>query len=153
MAIKNNFLIFGTTLILLLQITPSSAVYLPRTNCNIRVDDPHISKSIRLNKGFSAVKVNARSKCAVEMSNLSLTVEIYKKGFLRSYLVRETTRQISNQIPAGLVIKNKSTWIRCKSSRNSQYFGVAYASAYVLDKPASTLRVRSANTVSLPCGT
>lgn len=42
----------------------------PETKCNIRVDDPHISKYIQRTRGDLAVKVNARSTCDTSMRNL-----------------------------------------------------------------------------------
>ena len=72
--LKSRYLIHS--LIIVLVGTFSSfdqalaVVTLPATKCNIRVDDPHISKYILRARGYLAVKVNARSICDKAMRNL-----------------------------------------------------------------------------------
>ena len=99
------------------------------------------------------MKVNATSKCDKQIRNLSLTVEIYKKGFLRNHEVVIGTLKVSELIPEFQKIENKSTWERCKSSKPSQYFGVAYAEAIINGKRMQTFRVRTDKVIALPCGT
>ena len=129
------------------QVTP------PLTKCFIRVDNPHLSDSIKKQKGFEAVKVNATSKCDKQIRNLSLTVIIYKKGFFRNHEVVVGTFKISELIPAFQKVENKGTWEKCKNRKPSQYFGVAYAKAVINGKYMQTLRVRTDKIVALPCGT
>ena len=124
----------------------------PATKCNIRVDDPHISKYILRSRGYLAVKVNARSICDKAMRNLELNVEIYKVGLFRDYRVGKKTVQIPGLIYANKVIKNEITYTRCRSQKPTKYYGIAFASAVIDGQPRKTLRVSSAKTVSLKCG-
>lgn len=140
--------------VLLLSFNHSSSVATsPRTNCNIRVDNPHLSAVLQKTTGVTAVKVNARSKCDKAMSNMTLTVEIYKVGFFRNELVRKAKREVLGYIPPNKVIKNFRTFEMCTSQRLSKYFGKAYATALIEGRAFSTPAVWSARTVSLPCGT
>ena len=125
----------------------------PATKCNIRVDDPHISKYILRTRGYLAVKVNARSICDKAMRNLELNVEIYKVGLFRDYLVGEEKVQIQGLIYANKVIKNEITYAKCRSQKPSKYYGIAFARAVIDGKFKKTLRVTSAKTISLKCGT
>ena len=129
------------------QVTP------PLTDCFLRVDNPHLSDSIRRKRGFDAVKVNAISICDKELLGLKITVEIYKKGLLRNYKVASKTLQINGFIPANKRIAHKGTWERCKNERESRYYGTAYAVALIQGKEMRTLPVTTQKTISLPCGT
>jgi hypothetical protein len=154
-----NYKIASITLAIALISTTSlptshaSKVTPPLTKCFIRVDNPHLSDSIKKQKGFEAVKVNATSKCDKQIRNLRLTVVIYKKGFFRNHEVVVGTLKIPELIPAFQKIENKGTWERCKNRKPSRYFGVAYAEAIINGKYMQTLRVRTDKVIALPCGT
>lgn len=154
---KNKFLLTSLILILYLATTPkissASNVTPPLTKCFIRVDNPHLSDSIKRKRGFDAVKVNAISICDKELLSLKITVEIYKKGFLRNYKVVSKTLLINSYIPANKTIEHKGTWERCKNERASKYYGTAYAVAVIQGKNMRTLPVTTQKTISLPCGT
>ena len=150
---KRAHLVFILTVILISNSLPALAEKQPKTQCNIRVDNVHLSKSIRAKKGFDAVKVSARSKCNVNMSNLLLTVELRKVGLFRNHLLRVRTLEVSKVIPANFSITNKSTWFKCKNSQSSRYFGVAYAKALISEKIVFTHRVYSERITILECGT
>lgn len=150
---KRAHLVFILTVILISNSLPALAENRPKTQCNIRVDNVHLSKSIRAKKGFDAVKVSARSKCNVNMSNLSLTVELRKVGLFRNHLLRVRTLEVRKAIPANFSITNKSTWFKCKNSQTSRYFGVAYAKALISEKTVFTPRVYSERITILECGT
>lgn len=151
--LKRAHLIFILSVILISNSLPALAENRPKTQCNIRVDNVHLSKSIRVKKGFDAVKVSARSKCNVNMSNLSLTVELRKVGLFRNHLLRVRTLEVRKVIPANFSITNKSTWFKCKNHQSSRYFGVAYAKALISEKTVFTPRVYSERITILPCGT
>lgn len=146
---------FGPLIVasLVLNSLPAEAETKPKTECNIRIDNAHISKSLKLRRGFDAVKINAQSNCNLDMSNLSFTIEIYKHGFLRNHRVRERTLLIDGVIPANQKIEHKQTWVKCKNTRPSSYFGIAYASGFVSGKLVRTPRTYTNNSVLLPCGT
>lgn len=151
--LKRAHFIFILSVILISNSLPALAENRPKTQCNIRVDNVHLSKSIRVKKGFDAVKVSARSKCNVNMSNLSLTVELRKVGLFRNHLLRVRTLEVRKVIPANFSITNKSTWFKCKNHQSSRYFGVAYAKALISEKTVFTPRVYSERITILPCGT
>jgi len=125
----------------------------PATKCNIRVDDPHISKYILSTRGYLAVKVNARSTCDKAMRNLELNVEIYKVGLFRDYQVGKGEVQIQGLIYANKVIKNEKANTECVNQESSRYYGIAYASAIIDGQLRKTLKVTSAKTITLKCGT
>ena len=125
----------------------------PATKCNIRVDDPHISKYILRKRGVLAVKVNARSTCDKAMRNLELNVEIYKVGLFRDYRVGKGEVQIQGLIYANKVIKNEKANTECINQKSSRYYGITYASAIIDGQPRKTLKVTSAKTITLECGT
>ena len=150
---KRAHLVFILTVILISNSLPALAENRPKTQCNIRVDNVHLSKSIRAKKGFDEVKVSARSKCNVNMSNLSLTVELRKVGLFRNHLLRVRTLEVSKVIPPNFSITAKSTWFKCKNNQSSRYFGVAYAKALISEKTVFTPRVYSERITTLPCGT
>lgn len=95
----------------------AAAVTPPATKCNIRIDDPHISKYILRTRGYFAVKVNARSTCDKAMRNLELNVEIYKVGLLRDYQVGKEKVQIPGLIYANKVIKNEKANTECVNQK------------------------------------
>jgi len=132
---------------------PAFGESLPKTKCHIRIDDPHISKFLRLKKQIEAVKVNASSICNKDMSNLKLTVEIFKVGLFRDYKVAEFTRDYFAFIPANKRIENTNTFARCQTSRPSRYYGIAHATALINGQTVKTLKVITNRTISLPCGT
>ena len=125
----------------------------PATKCNIRIDDPHISKYILRTRGYFAVKVNSRSTCDKAMRNLELNVEIYKVGLLRDYQVANGKIQIPGLIYANKVIKNEITYAKCLSHKTTKYYGIAFASAVIDGQLRKTLKVTSAKTITLKCGT
>lgn len=135
------------------QATFASEVTQPVTKCFIRIDNPHLSKSIKRNRGFDAVKVNAISICDKDLSDLRITVEIYKEGLLRNHRVASKTLEVKELVPANKRIAHKGTWERCKSKRMSRYFGKAYAEALIQGKNMRTLPVTTEKTISLQCGT
>jgi hypothetical protein len=125
----------------------------PLTKCFIRIDNPHLSKSIKQVRGFDAVKVNAISFCDRDIWSLTITVEIRKMGFLRNHEVAKRTLRKEGIIYSNSKVEHKGTWRRCDSNRISRYFGVAYAEAIIEGKRMRTLPVTTAKTVSLACGT
>ncbi|NDA40163.1 MAG: hypothetical protein EBX88_01835 [Actinobacteria bacterium] len=155
--LKNKFLLSNLALISLLTVVPlnnsASQVTPPLTKCYIRVDNPHLSKSLKRLKGFDAVKVNAVSTCNRELINLRFTVEIRKKGFIRDYEVADRTIEFGGVIPANKEVAHKGTWVRCENRRPSKYYGIAYAKGIIDGKSVKTLPVITEKMVVLPCGT
>jgi hypothetical protein len=159
MTIRSHYKFFTLLSILTLASMPMSrdhaaaVVTPPATKCNIRIDDPHISKYILRTRGYFAVKVNARSTCDKAMRNLELNVEIYKVGLFRDYQVGKGKVQIQGLIYANKVIKNEKANTECVNQKTSKYYGIAYASAIIDGELRNTLKVTSAKTITLKCGT
>ena len=155
--LKSRYLIHSLIFILLGTFSSFdkalAVVTPPATKCNIRVDDPHISKYILRTRGYLAVKVNARSTCDKAMRNLELNVEIYKVGLFRDYQVGKGEVQIQGLIYANKVIKNEKANTECVNQESSRYYGIAYASAIIDGELRNTLKVTSAKTITLKCGT
>jgi hypothetical protein len=131
----------------------STVVTLPLTKCNIRVDNPHISGNLFRTRGILAVKVNARSKCNKPMRDLVLTVEIYKIGFFRDQKVADEKETEQGLIFTNKVIKNEKTYFKCKNTKLSKYYGIAFATATIGGKFVKTFHVITEKTIALKCGT
>jgi len=149
---KSALFILSLILINLFASSPFSEATLPLTECNIKLDNPHYSKSVEIRKGFKAIKVNARSRCNRQMTNLVLTVEIHKIGFLRDYKVASREIRVEGPIFPNTVIKNQGTYVECKNSKSSKYYGEAYASAFINGERVKTLHVLTEKTITVNCG-
>jgi hypothetical protein len=158
MRIIKSFQIISLSITFILANTlyvPTSAsafVTPPLTKCNIRVDDPHISENLLRTRGILAVKVNARSKCNKPMRDLVLTVEIYKIGFFRDQKVADEKKAEPGVIFANKVIKNEKTYFKCKNTKRSRYYGIAFATATMGGKFVKTFRAITEKTIALNCG-
>jgi hypothetical protein len=149
---KSPLFILSLILINLFASSPFSEATPPLTKCNIKLDNPHYSKSVEIRKGFKAIKVNARSRCNRQMTNLVLTVEIHKLGFLRDYKVASREIRVEGPIFPNTVIKNQGTYVECKNSKSSKYYGEAYASAFIKGERVKTLHVLTEKTITVNCG-
>lgn len=123
----------------------------PRSNCYVKVDDPHISKYY-LKKGQERVKVNARSVCSHGHRHVNLSVEIWKDGRVGSNFVGIfSTNPLTFTSITGLVeIKNAS--VKCKNRKPTKYFAYAYGKAEIEGKKSRT-PVAVTDHVVLRCGT
>jgi hypothetical protein len=86
------------------------------------------------------------------MTNLVLTVEIHKIGFLRDYKVATEEIKVQGPIFPNAVIKNQKTYVECKNSKSSRYYGEAYASALIKGERVRTLHVLTEKTITVNCG-
>lgn len=131
----------------------SGTITPPKTNCYIKIDDPHFSEYLRRNKMLAAVKINASSKCGKPIRNLTLWVEIYKTGKYFDHQVAKNEFTKFGNIRPNQVIKNRKTYVKCLNSIETSYYGVAYAEAIIDGKVRSTPHVYSAETFTFNCGT
>ena len=151
-------MILGVTLLLTLQlVSPINSAYAgvvtpPITPCKIEIGDAHISKSLLRTRGLIAVKVNAKSRCNKPMRGLVLTVEIYKEGLLFDHRVAKTEVIVKGIVIQNRVVKNQKTYVKCKSNKWTNYYGIAHGEAIVNGESMKTLRVRSENTERFQCG-
>ena len=149
---KSPLFILSLVLINLIASSPISVATPPLTKCNIKLDNPHYSKSVEIRKGFRAIKVNARSRCNRQMTNLILTVEIHKIGFLRDFTVAREEVKAPGPIFPNTIIKNQKTYVACKNTKTSRYYGEAYATAYIKGERVKTLHVLTEKTITVNCG-
>ena len=99
------------------------------------------------------VKVNAQSICDKVIKSLKITVEIKKLGFISDHEVIKTVKEAPRELMSNEEFKNEDTFAICTSSKETTYYGVAYASAIIDGKPMRTLKVLSAHNGKLRCGT
>ena len=151
-------MILGVALLLMLQlISPLNPGYAgvvtpPITRCNIEIGDAHISDNLLRTRALIAVKVNASSKCDKPIQGLVLTVEIYKDGLLFDHRVAKTELIVKGIVIRNRVVKNQKTYVKCKSNKWTNYYGIAHGEAIVNGESMNTLRVRSENTERFQCG-
>lgn len=154
----SKHIIVGAALLLTLQlVSPLNSAYAgvvtpPATLCNIEIGDAHISKSLLRTRGLIAVKVNAKSQCDKPIRGLALTVEIYKDGLLFDHRVAKTEVMVKGIVIQNRVIKNQKTYVKCKSNKWTNYYGIAHGEAIVNGESMKTLRVRSENIERFQCG-
>jgi hypothetical protein len=87
------------------------------------------------------------------MSNLELTVEIYKVGLFMDHKVASEKVTIQTLVEPNKIVKNEETYAVCKNSKQSKFYGRAFASALIEGKRYQTPKVLTAKTISLDCGT
>jgi hypothetical protein len=86
------------------------------------------------------------------MTKLILTVEIHKIGFLRDYKVAQEEVKALGPIFTNTIIKNQNTYVECKNTKTSRYYGEAYATAYIKGERVRTLHVLTEKTITVNCG-
>jgi hypothetical protein len=86
------------------------------------------------------------------MRDLVLTVEIYKIGFFRDQKVADEKEAEPGLIFANKVIKNEKTYFKCKNTKLSRYYGIAFATATMSGKFVKTFHVITEKTIALKCG-
>jgi hypothetical protein len=141
----------------LLSATPSGAATpspkKPKASCRIEIDNAHISTSLLKNLKVKYVKVNARSICNVPQQRVTLTVEIYKIGVFGNHFVDSHFTNPSDHRSSGFRVENQNTKALCISSQVTNYFGIAYAKAFIQGKWQYAGRTQSTKVVPLRCGT
>lgn len=123
----------------------------PRSNCYIKVDNPHISNYFA-KRGENRIKVNARSVCTFGHRNVILTIEIWKDGRLGSNFVGKFSTNPLAHTSEGKLVEMKSASVICKDNRPTTYFAYAYGKAEVNGKNRRT-PVAVSDHLKLKCGT
>jgi hypothetical protein len=123
----------------------------PRSNCYIKVDDPHISEYYK-KRGEVRVKVNARSICTLGHRNVKLTIEIWKDGRIGSNFVGRFSTNPLAPTSLGNEVELKSASVLCKNRQPTDYFAYAYGKAEVNGKIRRT-PVAVSKHLELRCGT
>lgn len=99
-----------------------------------------------------AVVTPPLTKCNKPMHDLVLTVEIYKIGFFRDQKVADEKEIEQGLIFTNKVIKNEKTYFKCKNTKLSKYYGIAFATATIGGKFVKTFHVITEKTIPLKCG-
>jgi hypothetical protein len=154
---RNLILIF-ISLFVFLGIASSKANAVNSTNnpkppCRIQIAHAHISKSVFLKYGVRAVKVNASSICNVPQSKVTLTVEIFKQSQFGPQLVARTVTRVPGITYPGNKVDNFDTWRRCKTFKETRFFGKAFAKAFIQGKWQFASDTYSIELEPLKCGT
>jgi hypothetical protein len=156
---QRSFFIFLITALGLNLLTPALAsAETPKpkevkASCRIEIDNAHISASLLKNRKLKYLKVNARSICNVYQQRVTLTVEIYKTGKLSNQLVRSFATKEGLSSSSGFVVKMNNAVIRCRNTRETAYYGIAYAKALINGKWQYAGRTYSKSIILLDCGT
>ena len=156
---QRSFFIFLITALGLNLLTPALAsAETPKpkevkASCRIEIDNAHISASLLKNRKLKYLKVNARSICNVYQQRVTLTVEIYKTGKLSNQLVRSFATKEGLSSSSGFVVKMNNDVIRCRNTRETAYYGIAYAKALINGKWQYAGRTYSKSIILLDCGT
>jgi hypothetical protein len=156
---KHSLLFFLVTVLGILQLVPnvsSAATPKPqeiKASCRIEIDNAHISASLLKNRKLKYVKVNARSICNVYQQRVTLTVEIYKTGKFSNQLVRSFRTKEGLPSFSGFIVKMNNAVVRCRNTRETDYYGIAYAKALINGKWQFAGRTRSKIIELLACGT
>ena len=133
--------------------TAAQTIKKPKAPCRIQISQAHVSSWILKHKGYRAVKVDAFSRCNVPQSRVSLTVEIWKLGTFGKINVARSVVKSPGVTYPGRDVENFETSRRCKSSRETKYFGVAYAKAFIQGKWQYARDTYSLEIKPLACGT
>jgi hypothetical protein len=84
---------------------------------------------------------------------VTLTVEIYKTGKLSNQLVRSFETKEGLPSSSGLVVKMNNALVRCRNTRETAYYGIAYAKALINGKWQYAGKTYSKSIILLNCGT
>jgi hypothetical protein len=125
----------------------------PKTQCFIKIGDPHISTYLNERRRLKAVKVDAESRCNFFQKNVALTVTIFKVGRFSDHFVNEFRTDPANSKSSGFTVKNWQTYRECKNEKETIYYGVASSQAEINGKLLRTVKARSNNSKPLKCGT
>lgn len=124
-----------------------------RPPCRLQISVAHLSTNLFENSQIRAVKVNTSSICNVPQSNVTITVEIWKTGFLGNHLVwGQTTRSLGTTFP-GYRVNNFSTYKKCLNRTPTNYYGVSYSKALIDGRWHYARHVLSEKIILLKCGT
>ncbi len=143
--------------ILLFQFTPGFIAFpitqTPKASCRIEIDNAHISTYLEEIGRGRYLKINARSVCNVYQKSVLLTVEIYKIEFFRSRLLDSFSTNPLSAKSNGEIVEIKGAFVKCKNTKKTKYFGVAFSKALIHGEYQYAGRTRSKNILPLRCGT
>jgi exoribonuclease II len=153
---KHSLVRFSTCVCLVLASAMSASAKTeisPKSPCRIQVDQPHISTNLLRKENRRFVKVNAFSICHAPHSNVTLTVELWKEGFLINHVVARSVIYQRDAVAPGEKVANLKTYETCLNSRTTKYFGVAYSQALIGGIWHNARHKQKERIVILKCGT
>jgi hypothetical protein len=124
-----------------------------KSPCRIEVSVAHLSTYLKEFKNTRAVKVNADSICNKPLQNLTIYVEIHKKGWLNDHLVDTFQSSEYSYVAANRKTIYEGAFVICKNLRSTEYYGIAYSRALEDGIWEFAPKAKSIKTLPLRCGT
>jgi hypothetical protein len=155
----SKFLTFVTIFFIpLLAIVPPTAgaskqQRAPKPLCRLEVQKAHLSTTLREKERREVVKVNVLSICNIQQTKVLITLEIRKKGEFGDTSYGPFTNPQLVSANSGLTVKLQNKYVDCKSSKLTEWFGVAYSKAFINGKWQFAGWTQSPKVELLPCGT
>lgn len=149
---NSNKMAFATASVLAL-----AAVILPvsekeKSLCRVQASRPHISTFFAERNGLNALKINAYSVCDRPHSRVTITVELWKEETVFKKRIKKTIARHVGFLAPNERFYNQKTFVVCKTSRKSLYYGVAYAKA-LIDGEWHFATHKIAISIPINCGT
>jgi hypothetical protein len=142
---------FTTAFAMTPQQTPSIKV--PKPECRLQVDNAHISSTLLNRRNVTAVKVNVYSICNRLQTQVKITLRIYKtQRPADRYYGPFVNSQLGGR-NSGLTVEMQDKFVICKNSIPTEWFGVAYAKAFIDGKWQYAGNTRSPKKEIIECGT
>ena len=125
----------------------------PKAPCRLQIGIAHLSTDLFEKSQIRAVKVNASSICNIPQTDVSITVEIWKRGFLGNHFVwRKTIRSLGATNP-GSKIDSFITYRKCVDKTPTYYYGESYFKALIGGKWQYARHILSNKIILLKCRT
>jgi hypothetical protein len=121
--------------------------------CRLEVADAHISKNMLKKEGKLAVKVVFKSICNLDQENLTIKVQIVKKGFFGSQSVTPIIVRKYPFVKANRWVLIKNIYAYCETTKSTYFSGTAEAQAYVNGTQVFAPRAQSEKSTPIECGT
>lgn len=133
------------------QSSPAPVVVKPA--CRLEVEDAHISTTILKHRNMKVVKVNVYSVCNVIQSKVRITLSITKSQFPLDHSYGPFFNSASKQGDSGLRVSLQDKFVVCTNQEPTEWFGTAFAKAFIGGKWQYAGKTRSKNITNLKCGT
>ena len=126
---------------------------IPKPPCRLQVEDPHFSGSLYKKKGFLYVKANVSSVCDSPQSQVTITVQLFKKGRFNNHLVAQRVFRSNKEVAPSLEISVKDVFALCVTKEPTRYETHAFSKALIKGEWQYARETKSHLTETIPCGT
>jgi hypothetical protein len=109
---------------------------------------PHISTFLFKKHNIRAVKINAKIECRRVSMHLILRVTLWKTGAIFPHKQAGPTEATAAK---GNQLKNQMTWVQCKNTTTSTFYGTAFGS--VVFQGVTYSNSLQSKKAALKCGT